>query len=161
MNGAAGSGSETPSGGPIFADAVPPDLELVRLCTAPEGCFGVLLIDGIPIGPVTLERTYPVVESRPRGPQYVKIPRGQYRCIRTKYYTGNYDTFEVTGVPGHSRLLFHAGNVEFDSEGCILVGRRFGLLQGQPAVLESIRGFGDLMALLANKPSFDLVVRSA
>ena len=150
MDGAAGATAERP-----------PDLELVRLCIAPEGAFGVLLLDGLPVGPVSLERSYPLVESRPRGPQFVKIPKGRYRCTRTKYYRGNYDTFEVTGVLGHSRLLFHAGNMEADSEGCILIGRRFGLLHGQPAVLESIRGFGDLMALLANKPSFDLMVRSA
>ena len=139
----------------------PPDLELVRLCVAPEGAFGVLLLDGVPAGPVTLERTYPVVESRSRGPQVVKIPAGRYHCVRTLFFAGGYQTWEVQGVVGHDRLLFHAGNVEGNSDGCILVGRRFGTLEGAPAVLESKVGFTTMMNILANRQSFDLLVRSA
>ncbi len=151
MDGAAGSGSERPA-----------DLELVRVCVAPDGAFGVLLVDGVPAGPVTLERTYPLLESRPRGPcQYVKIPAGRYRCERTTYHAGGYETFEVTGVVGHDRLLFHRGNVEGDSEGCILLGQRFGLLRGAPAVLDSTLAFATFMAMMGERKSFDLLVRAA
>lgn len=137
------------------------DIELVRVAIAPEGCFGVLLIDGVPAGPVTIERTYPLVESRPRGPQFVKIPSGRYRCVRTMYHRGGYESFEVTGVLGHSRLLWHAGNVEEDSEGCILVGQRFGFLSGRPCVISSRLAFGEFMRLTGGRQSFDLLVRSA
>lgn len=139
----------------------PADFELVRLCVAPDGAFGVLLVDGVPAGPVTLERTYPLAESHPRGPQFVKIPGGRYRCVRTWYYRGAVETFEVVGVVGHSRLLFHAGNAELDSEGCILVGRRFGFLGGKPAVLDSREGFREFIRLTNGRPSFDLAVRAA
>lgn len=149
MNGAAG------------ANTSKPDLELVRLCIGPDGAFGVIFIDGVPAGPVSLERTYPLVENYPQGPQFVKIPAGLYRCQRTTYYAGGYDTYEITGVVGHSRLLFHAGNVELDSEGCVLLGRRFGVLKGKPAVLESRDGFRDFLQLVHGRPSFDLLVRSA
>ena len=137
------------------------DIELVRVAVAPDGCFGVLLIDGIPAGPVTLERTYPLVESRPRGPQFVKVPPGRYRCERTRYYAAGYDTYEVTGVLGHSRLLFHAGNVEVDSEGCILVGLRFGQMDTRPGVLSSRLGMAEFMRLTHGRSSFDLLVRQA
>lgn len=136
------------------------DLELVRVAVAPQGAFGVILVDGLPAGPVTLERTFPVIESRPLGPQIVKIPRGRYRCVRTWYNRGGYETFEVTGVIGHSRLLFHSGNVELDSEGCILVGRRFGYLGGFLAVLDSHDGYRDFMHLVGGRPTFDLLVRA-
>jgi hypothetical protein len=127
---------------------------------APDGCFGVLLIDGIPAGPVTLERTYPLAESRPGGPQFVKIPAGRYRCERTTFFRGGYESYEVTGVVGHSRLLFHQGNDEGDTEGCILVGSRFGWLGSRPAVLDSRNGFSEFMRLAHGRSGFDLLVRN-
>ncbi len=148
MVGAAGSGSERPL-----------SLELVRVSVAPEGAFGVLLSQGIP-SLVTLERSYPKDDADPRGPQFTKIPPGRYPCRRTYYHRGGYDTFEVCDVVGHSRLLFHKGNTELDSEGCILVGQRFDRW-GRPAVLESALAFAVFMQLTAGRPVFDLVVRAA
>ncbi len=151
MDGAAGSGSEQAA-----------DLELVRVCVAPEGCFGVILVEGLPCGLVTAERTYPTDELHPRGPeQYVKIPAGRYACRRTRYERGGYDTYEVTGVVGHSRLLIHKGNTELDSEGCILLGQRFGLVRGAPAVLESAIAFAVFLRLVRDAETFALVVRAA
>ncbi len=149
VDGAAGSGSERA------------DLELVRVSVAPEGCFSVLLIDDVPAGPVCVERTYPVRESDPLGRQFTKIPPGRYRCRQTQYASGGYPTYEVTGVVGHSRLLFHAGNVELDSEGCILVGQRFGWIGIKPGVLNSRLGFAEFMRLVNGRGYFDLLVRQA
>jgi hypothetical protein len=134
---------------------------LVRVSVAPEGAFGVLLRGGIPFGPVTLERTYPLAESAPRGQQFVKIPPGRYRCERTRFIRGGYDTFEITGVVGHDRLLFHLGNVELDSEGCPLLGQRFGMLRGSPSVLQSGLAFAEFMASMGFRESFALEVRNA
>lgn len=150
MDGAAGSGTERPA-----------DIELVRVCVAPEGAFSVLLIDGVPAGPVCLERTYPLVENRPRGPQFVKIPAGRYRCVRTTFHRGGYPSYEVSGVLGHSRLLFHVANDEADLDGCIGVGMRFGLLRGIPAVLDSREGFSEFLRLTRGRESFELLVRNA
>ena len=149
MDGATGSGREKPA-----------EFELVRLCIAPEGAFGVLLADGLPAGPLTLERTYPLLQSKPTGPQMTKIARGRYRCVRTYYYKGQYETFEIL-VPGHSRLLFHCGNTETDATGCVLLGRRFGTINGAPALLESRTGFAEFMLLNRDRTTFDLEVRSA
>ena len=135
------------------------DLELVRVSIAPEGAFSVLLQDGVPLGPVALERTYPVASSMPRGPQFLKIPAGRYRCKRTRFLRGGYETFEITGVVGHSRLLFHAGNVEDDSEGCVLVGQRFGRVGSNPGVLSSRMGFAEFMQSMGRREVFDLLVR--
>jgi hypothetical protein len=138
----------------------PLSLELVRVSVVPEGAFSVVLIDGVPPGLVTLERTYATDELRPRGPQYVKIPAGHYVCRRTRFERGGYDTYEVTGVIGHDRLLFHRGNVEADSEGCILLGQRFGLVGGTAGVLESTIAFAVFMSLVGYRQSFELSVRA-
>lgn len=147
--------------GESAADGERADLELVRVAVSPEGAWGVLLVDGVPAGLVTLERTYPLHEDAPRGAQVVKIPAGRYLCRRTRYHRGGYETYEVTGVEGHSRLLFHRGNVEEDSEGCILVGRRFGWLGIRPAVLESTSAWLDFTRLCAGRSAFALRVRCA
>lgn len=138
------------------------DLELVRVSVREDGAFGVLLAlkaprgqPGIPLA-VTCERTYPLPDSA--GGQLVKIPAGRHRCARSYFYRGRYETFEVK-VAGHDRLLFHRGNLENDAEGCVLVGRRFGLLRGLPAILESAEGFEAFMLWAGRRPEFWLLVR--
>jgi hypothetical protein len=127
-----------------------PVLDLVRVTVIDEGAFGVLLRAGRPLC-LTCERTYENGK--------VKIPAGEYICRRTVFHRAGYQTFEVTGVAGHSRLLFHIGNTETDSEGCILVGSRFGRLNAKPAVIESARAFAELMWALHDTPAFTLRAR--
>jgi hypothetical protein len=50
-----------------------------------------------------------------------------------------FTTFEITGVPGHSNILFHIGNYNKDSEGCVLLGR--GITEAQS---------GDQMITMSN-----------
>jgi hypothetical protein len=116
------------------------------------GAFGVLLQERDPFA-VTLERTYDWTGRL----RLVKIPPGHWPCRRTYYYRGGYDTYEIK-VPGHTRLLFHRGNVENDSEGCVLVGQRFGVLRGQPAILASTAGFLEFMRRTRGQPTFVLHV---
>jgi hypothetical protein len=56
------------------------------------------------------------------------IPAGRYRCKRTVWHKTNTPTYEITGVPGRSRILFHWGNTEEDVEGCVMLGLAFGAL---------------------------------
>lgn len=73
---------------------------------------------------VTLDHAYP------SGlPQYKYLPKvlpGRYLCkrrkARLKSSKAAFETFEVTGVKGHTGILFHAGNWNEDSEGCFLTG---------------------------------------
>jgi hypothetical protein len=140
-----------------------PNLELVRVRVAPAGAFGVLVAEHHPIA-VTLEPTWALPDAP--AVQSVKIPVGRYLCRRSWFHRGAYETFEVV-VPGHSRLLFHRGNVEEDSEGCILVGRRFN--PEAPRILESVLGFADFMRwadrtfadrVSVPRSSYELLVRS-
>lgn len=103
-------------------------------------------------------------------PQKSCIPDGTYTCRRVQSPTfGN--TFEVTSVPGRSAILFHAGNTEEDTKGCLLVGTRFGMLKvkdedtaGNPvvekwAVVESAKAFKEFLALLTGVSQFTLEIR--
>ena len=57
------------------------------------------------------------------------IPTGEYVCKRDFFHKGGYETFEITDVPGRSRILFHIANTEEDVVGCIGLGLTFGTLQ--------------------------------
>ena len=71
------------------------------------------------------------------------IPEGVYLCKRVKSPRFG-DTFEVTKVPGRTHILFHPGNTQRDTRGCVLLGQYWGKLQGDRAIMnsgDSFRGF--------------------
>lgn len=125
------------------------DFELVRVAVEDEGAFGVLKENGLPFC-VTLERTF---ENN-----QIVIPPGLYKCRRTQFYGGNYVTFEVL-VPGHSRVLFHIGNSELESRGCILLGRMYGPVSNTWGILESRLAFKDFMKRCEKRQEVSLEVR--
>lgn len=130
-------------------------MNLTRVAYRDDGCFGVLLWDGVPFA-VTVERTYPGM----RGVSGVKIKPGVYRCVRSRYHKGGYDCWQLVGgdITAERRILIHKGNVEEDSDGCIIVGEQFGKLHGKPAVLQSGAAFAELMSLTSAVDEFELSV---
>ena len=108
--------------------------KLVRIAYIPDGTFGVLLDEDIPFC-LTLEREW---NDNKRGESC--IPRGEYLCKRVQSPKFG-DTFEVCDVSGRSYILFHRGNIEDDSHGCILVGEMYEKLKGKIAVLASRKGY--------------------
>ena len=116
-------------------------LELIRLEEDYDfGTFGVLKLDKR-VFCVTLE---PRDEFNARG--ISNIPAQQYECMR--YSSPRYpNTWEITGVPERSKILFHAGNVAAHTRGCPLLAQYFGKLQGDRAVLNSGKTFRDFMAI--------------
>ena len=123
--------------------------QLKRVAIINHGAFGVLLSDGIPFA-VTLERTYDPGNT-------VKIGNGFHECTRSRYNKGGYDTFEIA-VPGHTRILFHKGNTELHSEGCVLVAESFAVFGDKPGVALSADGFAEFMKRAADADSFTLDV---
>lgn len=123
-------------------------LEIKTVAVLSDGCFSVLLWKGRPFA-VSVERTFDDGNSI--------LKSGTYQCVRSYFYRGGYPTFEIL-VPGHSRVLFHRGNTEEDSTGCVCVAESFGTLKGKVAVLQSKEGFGELMALVSELDKFTLTI---
>jgi Family of unknown function (DUF5675) len=94
-------------------------LRLERYNPEPDGVFGQLY---------TPNRLFCTSEDdwRDNEPGVSCIPAGFYTLRRTVYHKHNYETFEITNVPHRSRILIHPGNTEEDTDGCILIGLRFG-----------------------------------
>lgn len=92
--------------------------KLVRKEFRADGIFSELYNDKGELIAHTLEHSY---DNLP------KIPNGTWTCIRGLHrlhgMTEDFITFEITGIAGHSDLLFHWGNFNKDSEGCVLVGQ--------------------------------------
>lgn len=125
-------------------------VDIIRVHSSKVGTFGVLLINGMPIG-VTGEQDW---ENNKKGISC--IPAGQYLCkrVNTPHHG---DTFEVTGVPGRNAILFHKGNLPLEhSRGCILVAEQFEQLNGKDAVLQSAKGYGEFMGKLVGENTFVL-----
>lgn len=92
-------------------------MRLVRYDWRADGIFGRLRDDHDDQLAVTLEHSF---DGKP------KLPAGQYLCKRGMHqleHGGRFETFEVLDVPGHTGILFHIGNWNRDSDGCILLGR--------------------------------------
>ncbi|MBW2645077.1 MAG: hypothetical protein JRE23_02660 [Deltaproteobacteria bacterium] len=124
---------------------------LKRVAMTDKGTFGVLITDGFPFA-LTLEREW---KNNQWGISC--IPHDQYECMRVKSPKFG-DTFQVMDVPNRKHILFHKGNLEDDSHGCILVGEQFEELNGVPAILSSRKGFGEFMQKLEGEDMFQLVI---
>lgn len=122
----------------------------------PDGILGVLDDDEGHQLAVTLEHSY---NGKP------KLPAGTYTCQRGPHrlhgMKDSFDTFEVLNVPGHTGILFHWGNYNGDSEGCVLLGRVSCDSPKGCMVTSSRATFARWMMDLEGVQSFTLVVDGA
>lgn len=129
-------------------------LELLRVGQSSRGTFGVLRHGDVPFA-LTLEPPW-----KNNAPGESCIPAGRYECVRVRSPKfGN--TFEVTGVPGRTHVLFHKGNTIEDTEGCILIGEEFSGTFDRPRIASSERGFLELLSLLDDELIFELQITDA
>lgn len=128
-------------------------MKLKRVADTEIGTFGVLIDSGVPFA-VTLENPWQ------NNLRFVScIPEGTYRCKRVD--SPNFgDTFKIMDVPDREDILFHWGNTDEDTLGCVLVGEEFGKLYGQGAILRSKNGFNEFMEKLSGVEEFTLVIQS-
>lgn len=79
-----------------------------------------------------------------------RIPGGDYIC--TPYSGTKFkDVYLVKDVPNRTAILFHVGNFERDTEGCILVGLGAGMMKSEPAVMQSQDGFAIFKAVIGQQ----------
>lgn len=137
------------------------DLILTRTDYREDGIFSVLTDENGKEIAITLEHAYPYDNQGDFAP---KLQPGQYECVRGPHrlhgMTSDFETFEITGVVGHDNILFHAGNYNADSEGCVLVGMVICETDdGSWMITHSKNTFAALMALQQGVDSFNLTVR--
>lgn len=132
------------------------NLSLKRRNYRPDGIFSALYDDSGKLIAVTLEHAYCTdLYYEP------KIPAGTFLCVRGTHSLHNgipFETFEVTGVPGHTGLLFHAGNFDADSEGCILVGEAIAQKGSAEMITNSRATLDKFLALQSGINQFTLTV---
>ena len=110
-----------------------PLIKIIRLEQTDEGALGSMVLDGV-LFCTTLQ-------PDAGDPTRFQIPAGVYPC---KPFHGEHwtDTYEII-VPGHTALLFHSGNVEEDSLGCVLLGQYPGKLNVGSVERRAILNSGD------------------
>jgi len=127
---------------------------LKRIANTEHGTFGILLSGGIPFA-VTLEN--PWINNKENESC---IPIGQYICKKYRSFKHG-KTYEIIDVPnrGHGEpIIFHKGNTDSNTRGCILVGEEFGILDDEPAILRSGNGFKEFLNKIGNKNWFNLII---
>jgi hypothetical protein len=132
------------------------NLTLTRLQFREDGIFSRLDQEGGAPFCVTLEHSFGL---KP------KIPAGSYACVRgthslpdAVHFHGLFETFEITEVPGHTGLLFHPGNFQSDSEGCVLLGEEIVAGRTGQMITNSDATFERFMALQEGVQTFQLTV---
>lgn len=129
------------------------DLKLHRSEYKTDGIISELISGNTKCIARTLEHSY---DSKP------KLPPGVYKCVRGthKLHDGvPFETFEITGVPGHSGVLFHPGNWNKDSEGCVLLGDAVTTSKQGTMITNSKTVFHEFMSLQTGVDSFTLTVQ--
>jgi hypothetical protein len=129
-----------------------PSIEIIRLEESPQGTFGVLKI-AKEVFCFTLEP-----KDLLNAPDLSSIPAQQYVCVRWQSLKFG-ETFMVTDVPERSSILFHVGNVDDETEGCILLGSTIGKLKGDRAILNSGNTFKEFMDRLEGYNEFHLTIK--
>lgn len=123
-------------------------LDLRRYIETPEGTFGRL---GDGDGQVCFTLEPNTGEGR--------LLAGEHVCRRSFYFHGGYPTWEIA-VPGRSRILFHKGNIEEHTRGCVLVGMAHSMFGEPPklGIAGSAEAFRRLMDHTAAVQEFRLRV---
>lgn len=130
-------------------------LTVLRLTRSPfMPTYGVLLReDGVPFA-LTLER--PWLDNQ-RSVSCIQPPADTYRAVRHKSPRFG-ETFLLQDVPGRSEILFHKGNIDDDTHGCILVGEQFNPVLGEDGITASKEGFAEFMATVRGLNEIEVAI---
>lgn len=138
------------------------DMVLRRLSPRQDGILGELQSDDITsFKCATLEHAY----TDEQGSWLPKVTEGFYKCVRglhsLKGSPHPFETFEIVGVSGHKGILFHVGNFNNDSDGCVLLGERIAIPEhGTLMIGDSKKTFERFMLVQQGRETFNLTVIS-
>lgn len=139
------------------------NLKLCRKEYIKDGIFSDLLDENGNIVAHTLEHAYVSDWGMDAGCYKPKLTAGTYTCVRGPHrlhnMTSDFTTFEITGVSGHTNILFHWGNYNKDSDGCVLLGRAVSSILNSPQMITNSRDtFAKFMELQKDIDKFTLTV---
>jgi hypothetical protein len=128
----------------VGTEVLPGDVLLSRDDISEAGVFGRLQAPGLNLLQ-TLEHAF---NTSPAGniPDWQpKLAPGRYLCVRGTHALEDgkkFETFEITGVPDFmgnpvKGILFHHGNWDRDSFGCVLTGEHRLFPTGKPPMITS------------------------
>lgn len=127
-------------------------MKLIRFNYAKDGVFSTLEDEKDNHIAKTLEHSY---NGKP------KLPSGKYKCVRGIHKLKDmkpFETFEILNVPGHTGILFHTGNWNKDSDGCVLLGDSVEDSPQGEMVTNSRLTFQKFMRILKDVNEFELEV---
>lgn len=147
------------------------DCTLRRTDRRPDGIFSILAAASGVFSCKTLDHAYPTTAYDQAGAVIStgwspKLIPGVYTCVRGMHTllteSGEPVTcarFEITGVDGYKGILIHKGNVNNDSDGCVLTGLSIGVSSlGVWSLVSSEIAFDTFMQMQIDVDSFQLVV---
>lgn len=134
---------------------------LTRLETGPEGTFGELEYDGKKLASGELS-------WRNNATDISCIPIGEYKCVWTPSARFKRNTYRLENVAGRDAILIHSANWMGDKDkgkicqlnGCIALGSKVGVLNGQKALVSSGSAVLQLEKDMGGEP-FLLTIREA
>ena len=138
-------------------------LTLTRWSTGKDGTFGTL--DGIPGFNTPLATCERPVDKNINGIACIPTPKTTYPCDydispRLTAKAGHpVKKYHVRNVPGNPGILFHGGNFDDQSLGCILLGKQMSIDQatGEKMIIHSQEAVKEFETAMGGKP-FDLAI---
>ena len=120
---------------------------ITRTRTDEDGTFGMLVLDSGEFM-FTIEP-----ELNDNKSNISCIPTGMYKAVRHRSPTFG-ECYLIKGVAGRSNILIHSGNVEDNTQGCIILGITSGKIDNKKAVLSSRTAIGILEDAFDKKEFF-------
>ena len=105
-------------------------LQLKRLYSKPDYTIGKLYIDGVYFCDTIkdtdrgLYQTMPITEIKAKKKQDITaIPYGEYKVVLSMSPRFRKVLPEILNVPGFTGVRIHSGNTQYDSSGCLILGK--------------------------------------
>lgn len=86
------------------------------------------------------------------------IPSGSYVARKRLSPKRGYNVFELVDVPERLNIQIHKGNTSDDTEGCILIGEQFEVINQQLGILNSKSAFDRFMEYLDGVSEIEIEV---
>lgn len=128
-------------------------IHVQRMWRTAFATYGSILVNDTPTGLVTLELPW-----KNNAHMISCIPASVYAATMYPSPKRGYAVPLLAGVADRDAIEMHIGNLPQDTDGCILVGTAYGMVNGLPGIVGSRTAFHALMAMLPTDEPFSVTV---